>query len=397
MNAIRLNMIRVISALGFLASLLLVVQHIRFVNGGGEFGFCRIAKLFDCAAIESSAFSAIGGVPTASFGMIYFLGVFAMAWFSNRGPRFQAVGSLVSLVGLSISLVLALISALVIQKFCLGCTAIYFLTLGLALLFMEHGVTEYLASVIEGTPVGLRMIREIFASNDSASRGTFRIVAMSFCLVVVPSILFSPRLFMRESSGSVELLEFRKSPVFGFTDSNPGMARGPIEAKVKIVIFTDFDCTYCKSYKPVLDELLKDHPAESYRMIYKHYPMGKCNPIMKGQPKIHEHACRLAEMAQALAEMNKFWDMGGELYQLAGTTEIYPGLKSIAEKGGIHYGQWVASLERPSIREKINADLTEGVKLGIRALPAIFVNGRYASSLKPEVMKIILDDAFSHE
>ncbi|MBI3736600.1 thioredoxin domain-containing protein, partial [Candidatus Sumerlaeota bacterium] len=190
---------------------------------------------------------------------------------------------------------------------------------------------------------------------------------------------------------------YMKMPVVQFEVGERAIARGSADAPVQIVVFTDFDCPYCKKFEPVLRKALEKYPGEKYRLIYKMYPLGKCNPIMKGQKGEHKNACRLAEMAQALGAMGKFWEAGENLHELAGRAELYPGLKDLAAKGGFDYLQWVAKLDDPAIREQVNRDIMEGVKLQIIALPAIFINGRYVKSLEPNnfdlLLKYIFDSA----
>lgn len=52
---------------------------------------------------------------------------------------------------------------------------------------------------------------------------------------------------------------------------------GPKDAAVTIVEYSDIDCPFCKRAKPVIDELLAEHPE--YRFVYRHSPIVQLHPF----------------------------------------------------------------------------------------------------------------------
>ncbi len=58
------------------------------------------------------------------------------------------------------------------------------------------------------------------------------------------------------------------------TDADHSM--GPKDAAVTIVEYSDIDCPFCKRAKPVIDELLAEHPE--YRFVYRHSPIVQLHP-----------------------------------------------------------------------------------------------------------------------
>ncbi|HLG23224.1 MAG TPA: thioredoxin domain-containing protein, partial [Candidatus Manganitrophaceae bacterium] len=74
-------------------------------------------------------------------------------------------------------------------------------------------------------------------------------------------------------------------------------ARGPKDAPVTIIEFSDFECPFCAKFAPVIQELLEAYP-DQIRFIFKHNPL----PIHTNAPLAHEAA--LAAGAQG-----KFWEM----------------------------------------------------------------------------------------
>jgi protein-disulfide isomerase len=49
-------------------------------------------------------------------------------------------------------------------------------------------------------------------------------------------------------------------------------SRGPVEAPVTVIEFSDFRCPYCRRVQPTLAKLLDRHPDE-VRLIFKHFPV----------------------------------------------------------------------------------------------------------------------------
>jgi protein-disulfide isomerase len=112
----------------------------------------------------------------------------------------------------------------------------------------------------------------------------------------------------------------------------------------------------------------------------------------------HAQACRLALVAEAMGELGFFEEWGSELY-LEGVTELYPALKEIAMQAGEDMHVWAGLSQGPAIRERVERDIEEGLRLGLRGVPAIFVNGRQLASTDPgkveEIFEAIESGRFS--
>jgi len=49
--------------------------------------------------------------------------------------------------------------------------------------------------------------------------------------------------------------------------------RGSIEAPVKLVTYSDFDCSFCKVHHPTLIALYEAHGGASFAWVYRHFPL----------------------------------------------------------------------------------------------------------------------------
>jgi thiol-disulfide isomerase/thioredoxin len=56
-----------------------------------------------------------------------------------------------------------------------------------------------------------------------------------------------------------------------------GQAKGPANARVTLVEFSDFQCPFCQQAKPVLDEIAKRHPND-VRIVYRNLPLESLHP-----------------------------------------------------------------------------------------------------------------------
>src|SRR5947199_231201 len=85
------------------------------------------------------------------------------------------------------------------------------------------------------------------------------------------------------------------------TSRNP--LRGPKEAPVTIVEFSDFQCPYCAGLQSTLDQVLKAFPKE-VNLVYKQFPLN-----------IHQYARQAAVASMAAHQQGKFWQLHDRMFQ----------------------------------------------------------------------------------
>ena len=76
------------------------------------------------------------------------------------------------------------------------------------------------------------------------------------------------------------------------------LATGSAQAKVTIVEFSDFQCPACRQAEVAIKQILADYPQE-VRLVYRHLPL----------TQIHQQAMAAAELAEAAAAQEKFWQI----------------------------------------------------------------------------------------
>jgi protein-disulfide isomerase len=152
-------------------------------------------------------------------------------------------------------------------------------------------------------------------------------------------------------------------------DDAPG--RGAAEPLVTLLVFTDFECPYCRSSASVLDRVLADHGAD-VRLHVRHFPLS-----------FHEHAALAAEAAEearAQGGDDAFFRYHDRLMQ--GGVRMND-LIAHAEALGLDAMRFRIALRGRVHRADVERDLEHGDRLGVEGTPTLFVNGRPVLGVPP--------------
>lgn len=157
-----------------------------------------------------------------------------------------------------------------------------------------------------------------------------------------------------------------------------GPAKGPSDAKVTIVEFSDFECPFCSKAEDSVTEVMS-HYAGKVRVVYRHFPLS-----------FHPHAQKAAEAAACAEEQGKFWEMHKQLFanqQKLGVDD----LKAHAAAVGLDATKFAECLDTNKAKAKVDGDQKAGSEAGVNGTPAFFINGKVISGAQPfsEFEKII--------
>ncbi len=114
---------------------------------------------------------------------------------------------------------------------------------------------------------------------------------------------------------------------------------------------------------PLFEQVLDKYP-ESVKIIFKHYPL-----------PFHKQALPAALASMAAGEQGKFWEYHDELFLHQSSLSSNKYLE-IAQNMGLDLKKFSLDMMRPSIRKKIEQDISDAKKAGVTGTPTIFVNGR---------------------
>ena len=153
-------------------------------------------------------------------------------------------------------------------------------------------------------------------------------------------------------------------------DTNPrgGPERGPTDAPVTIIVFSDLECSHCASSHRRLDELQHKYP-ESIRLVFRHFPLD-----------MHRRARYAAEVATCANQQGQFWPLVEILF--VNQKQLEPAnVREYADGLGLDMTRLDACLQSGAGSAAVNADVAEGDELGIHSTPTFFINGHFVKRL----------------
>ncbi len=157
-----------------------------------------------------------------------------------------------------------------------------------------------------------------------------------------------------------------------------GPSRGPADAKVTIVEFSDFECPFCGRGEEAVTQVMEKY-AGKVRVVFRHFPLS-----------FHANAPKAAEASLCADEQGKFWELHKVLF--ANRSELtVPDLKKHAGTVGLDQAKFDSCLDSGSKKSLVDADTKAGGEVGVTGTPAFFINGKLLSGAQPfsEFEKII--------
>ena len=159
--------------------------------------------------------------------------------------------------------------------------------------------------------------------------------------------------------------------------------KGPDDALVTIVEFSDFECPFCGRVEPTLDQV-KDKYGKDVRVVWMNNPL----PFHKNA----KPAANAALEAHAQKGDEGFWQMHEKLFQnqKALTRE---NLETYAKEIGLNMKKFKEALDSDKYASTIQEQQALSTKLGARGTPAFFINGRNLRGAQPfQRFEIVIDE-----
>lgn len=164
--------------------------------------------------------------------------------------------------------------------------------------------------------------------------------------------------------------------------------RGPADAKVTIVEFSDFQCPFCsRGYQILEDQVMTEYDGK-VRLFFKHLPLKSIHPWAEGAAIGTE--CAADQSGEA------FWKMYHAVFK--GQRELnQDNLKTklieFAKSAGLDEGKFTQCYDTKATQPRIEKDLAEAAAVGANSTPTFFINGRRLEGAQPlENFKAIIDE-----
>jgi protein-disulfide isomerase len=149
-----------------------------------------------------------------------------------------------------------------------------------------------------------------------------------------------------------------------------GYAFGPAAAPTTLVVFSDFQCPFCRRFSLVIDSLRARHP--DVRIVERHFPL----------VGLHDAAFAAALAAECAKDAGRYEEMRHAMfYSRALVADAQWGL--LANHSGIRDTAALAHcVDTQRHADVVRADIQAGQGIGIHATPSVLVNDSlYAGAL----------------
>jgi protein-disulfide isomerase len=157
--------------------------------------------------------------------------------------------------------------------------------------------------------------------------------------------------------------------------------KGPANAVLTLVEFSDFQCPYCARLVPVLDSVARAFPRD-VRLVFKHFPLS-----------FHAQARAAAAAGIAAGNQGKFFEF---------RAKVMPQYRSLDEQVYLTAAQELG-LDMKRFRKEmaltddvnkiLDADIEYGRSIGVEGTPSIFVNGQPAQDRSFEYFASLVAEA----
>jgi protein-disulfide isomerase len=162
------------------------------------------------------------------------------------------------------------------------------------------------------------------------------------------------------------------------TDGHP--AKGPKDAPIQMVEFSDFQCPFCQRANSTIQRVLSTY-GEKIHFVYRHFPLPN-----------HPNARPAAEASECAEEQGRFWPFHDSLF--VNTSKLTDSdLKAHALDVGLDVPKFTACFESHKYKERVEKDIADGNEAGVTGTPAFFINGRVFEGAQPfEAFKRVIDE-----
>jgi len=138
--------------------------------------------------------------------------------------------------------------------------------------------------------------------------------------------------------------------------------KGPADAALTIVEFSDFECPYCRLSASDIERRLSSR-EDKVAVVFLHYPLS-----------FHKNAKPAAVASECAHRQQAFWPFHDAVF--AAQDDLSEALYlEIAKQLKLDLGQFTKCLIDPKAREAVEADMKQGVNAGVKGTPSLFLNG----------------------
>ncbi len=395
---------------------------------------CGEAQASGCEDVARSPWSSLAGVPLAAYGLFFYLSLALALALALLGPAdlrdpLAGIVVVVLALGLVVDLWLLGIQAFSIKGFCKLCIATYLLSAAaFAALFPAwRGLARIRSALtradgrlaLGGWALGsLAVIAAVAGANSAFGQRALRrqttllgsrwtpAAASAPASLPAPVPAFTPEpgpapsgpeeaKRWRERAQALQQTlddpskleayflekarrEYEASPIVRINlDDTP--AKGPADAPVKVVEYSDFLCPFCRNLALGLSQFVSQ-AGNRLTVYFKNYPLdSSCNSKLKRT--VHPGACNLALGAVCAQRQGKFESYHDKVFSTELRNPQAADVVRLAGEAGLNAAAMQGCLNDPLTKEVLNSQIEEANRLEVSSTPTVYVNNRKLPSV----------------
>ncbi len=155
--------------------------------------------------------------------------------------------------------------------------------------------------------------------------------------------------------------------------------KGPDNALVSVVEFSDFLCPYCRGLAEAFSNYLPQSGGK-VAIYFKNYPLDQqCNPSLPRT--IHDGACELALGGICAYEQGNFWAFHDRVFDRPPNNPTNEDVVTIATAAGLDGEAMRVCLSSDAAAERLSKQIDEANRLNVRSTPTVYINGKKLNQL----------------
>lgn len=157
---------------------------------------------------------------------------------------------------------------------------------------------------------------------------------------------------------------------------------GDSAAPLWVVVVSDFQCPYCKSWEDeTAPAIMRDYVQQGrVRMAFVNLPLS-----------MHPNAGPAAEAAMCAGAQDKFWPVHDAIFatqkRWAGATDAVRIFDSLAVVSGVDAGRYRACIAAGTMRPLVRADAQRAEAAGVRSTPTFLISSRARPTATPAAIQ----------
>lgn len=163
-------------------------------------------------------------------------------------------------------------------------------------------------------------------------------------------------------------------------DIGDAPTKGPKDAKVVLVEFSDFQCPFCGRFsRDTIPQVQTDYvDTGKIKYVFADFPL----------ETIHPYAFKAAEAASCAGEQGEFWKMHDHLF--ANQTKLKPeDLTQYADAIGLDKSKFQQCLDTQKRAPSIRKTMAQAGDAGVSSTPTVMVGVLQPNSSKVKVLRVL--------